>query len=98
MGIRLALLHGEEGATGFGAGHFDPALVAVGTLVGGRSSKGLLGGVSITERLMLQHDWLPAVRLGLLSLLLLSPDVVQQDLAVPPSPSYPSITPPHAPL
>lgn len=53
MGIGLALLHGEEGATGFGAGYFDPLLVTVGTMVGGQSSGELLGGVAIVERLML---------------------------------------------
>lgn len=92
VGIGLALLHGEEGATGFGAGHFDPTLIAVGTAVCGRSSGGVLGGIAVIERLMLRRDWLPAVGLGLLSLQLLPPDVVQQDLTVPPTSSSPSTT------
>lgn len=52
MGIRLALLHGEEGATGFSAGDFDPPLVTWMTAAGGRGSRGLLGGEAVVEQLL----------------------------------------------
>lgn len=52
MGISLALLHWEEGAAGFGAGHFDSPLVAQMTAVGGWGSRRLLGGVAIVEQLV----------------------------------------------
>lgn len=42
VGIGLALLHWEEGAAGFGTGHFDPPLVTWVTAAGGRGSQGLL--------------------------------------------------------
>lgn len=85
MGIGLARLHREEGAAGFGAGHFDSPLVARGAAVGGRGSLRLLGGEAVVEQLVVRRDWLPVVGLGLLSLqlLLFPPHVVQQDLAVP---------------
>lgn len=88
VGIGLALLHRQEGPAGFGTGHFDSSLVAYVTAVGGRGYRGLLGGVAVVEQRVVRCDWL-SVGLGLLSLqlLLFPPDVVQQDLTVPPSSS-----------
>lgn len=85
VGISLVLLHREEGATRFGAGHLDSPLVTCGATAGGRGSCGLLGGVAIVEQLVVRCDWLPVAGLGLLSLqlLLFPPHVIQQDLAVP---------------
>lgn len=99
MGISLALLHWEEGPTRFGAGHFDPPLVARVTPAGGRGSLGLLGAVAV-EKLVVRCDWLPVAGLGLLllQLLLFPPHVIQQDLAVPPYSSYPSSSSRPSPL
>lgn len=52
MGISLTLLHWEEGAAGFGTGHFDSPLVTQVTAVCGRGSRGLLGGVAVAEQLV----------------------------------------------
>lgn len=88
VGVRLALLHGQEGAAGFGAGHLD-SLIGLVSAAGGRGSRQLLGGVAVVEELMVRRDWLPVVVVGLLSLqlLLFPPNVIQQDLAVP-APSH----------
>lgn len=98
VGICLALLHRQEGATGFGPGHFDSSLVAQVTAVGGRGYRGLLGRVAIIDHRLVRCDWLP-VSLGLLSLqlLLFPPNVVQQDLTVPPSSSSSSSARPTSP-
>jgi len=93
----LALLHREEGPAGLGAG--DSPLVAV----GGRGSE-RLGGGAVEEQLMLRCDWMPAVGLLQVQLLLFPPNVVQQDVAVrrPPAPLLPAPLPskplPPAPL
>ena len=68
VGIGLTLLHREEGATGFCAGHFDSPLVAEVTVVGGWGSGGLLGVVAIVDQLVLRCNWLSIIGLGLLSL------------------------------
>lgn len=52
VGISLALLYWEEGAAGFGAGHFDSPLVARVTPAGGWGSQGRLGGVTVVEQLV----------------------------------------------
>ena len=85
----IGLLHREERATGFSAGHFDLSLVAIVTTEGGRGTWGLLGGEAIVVQLVLGCDWLPVIGVGLLSLqlLLFPPDVIQQDLTVSPSSS-----------
>lgn len=94
VGVRLALLHGQEGAAGFGAGHLD-SLIGLGPAAGGRGSRRLPGGVAVVEQLMVRRDWLPVVGVGLLSLqlLLFPPNVIQQDLAVP-APSHPASSSP----
>lgn len=97
MAIGLALLHWEEGAAGFGAGHFDPALVTRVTAAGGRGSRGLLGGVAVVKQLVVRCDGLPVVGLRVLPLqllLLFPPHVIQQDLAVPHSSSSSSSSSP----
>lgn len=96
MGICLTLQHWQEGATGFGPGDFDPPLVTRVTVVGGRGCGGLLGGEAVVEQRLMRCHRLSA-GLGLLSLLLFPPDVVQQDLAVaPPSSSPGPPCPPYA--
>lgn len=52
VGIGLALLHWEEGAAGFGAGHFDSVLVSLVSTVVGRGPRGLLGRVAVVEQLV----------------------------------------------
>lgn len=95
MGISLALLYWQEGATGFGTGHFDSPLVARVGAASGWGSQGRLGGESVVEQLLVWCDWLPVVGLGLLSLqlLLFAPHVVQQDLVIPASSSSSSSSP-----
>ncbi|TNN58531.1 hypothetical protein EYF80_031253 [Liparis tanakae] len=95
----LALLHREEGPAGLGAGDFDSPLVTVGW----RGSE-RLGGGAVEEQLVLRCDWMPAVGLLQVQLLLFPPNVVQQDVAVrrplvprPPAP-LPLVPCPPAPL
>lgn len=93
VGVSHARLRWQKRATRLGAGDGDPPLVS--TMVGGRGSQ-WLRGVAVEEQLVLHCDWLLAsLRLLPLQLLLLPPDVVQQELAVPHlSGSFPFSVPP----
>lgn len=76
VGVRL---HRQEGATRLCAGDFDSPLVDRLTMTGRRGS---LGVVAIAEQMGLRSDWLPAVGVLVLLLLLFSPHVNQQGFAV----------------
>lgn len=99
VGIGVALLYWEEGAAGFGAGHFDASLVGRVSAVGWRRPQRLLGGAATVEGLVWRGR-LPAVGLGLLALqlLLLPPHIIQKNVAVARSSSTTSSSPCPAPV
>lgn len=100
VGISVALLHWEEGAAGFGAGHFDPPLVGRVSAVGRWRPQRLLGDAAAVDGLV-RRGRLPAVGLlGLLALqlLLLPPHIIQKNVAIAPSSSTASSSPCPAPV
>lgn len=99
VGIGVALLHWEEGAAGFGAGHFDPPLVSRVSVVGRWRPQRLLGAAAAVDGLV-RRGRLPAVGLGLLALqlLLLPPHIIQKNVAIAPSSSTASSLPRPAPV